>query len=30
VLISKRHHRDKRPKYFLCTDLSLSAQQILP
>ena len=30
VLISKRHHRDKHPKYFLCTDLSLSAQQILP
>ena len=29
VLISKRHHRDKHPKYFLCTDLSLSAQQIL-
>jgi hypothetical protein len=30
VLISKRHHRDKHPKYFLCTDLTLSAQQILP
>jgi hypothetical protein len=30
VLISKRHHREKHPKYFLCTDLSLSAQQILP
>jgi Transposase DDE domain len=29
VLISQRHHRDKHPKYFLCTDLSLSAQQIL-
>jgi hypothetical protein len=29
VLISKRHARDKHPKYFLCTDLSLSAQQIL-
>jgi Transposase DDE domain len=29
VLISKRHPRDKRPKYLLCTDLSLSAQQIL-
>lgn len=29
VLISKRHRGDKRPKYFLCTDLSLSAQQIL-
>jgi hypothetical protein len=30
VLISYRHHRDTRPKYFLCTDLALSAQQILP
>jgi hypothetical protein len=29
VLISKRHRGDKRPKYFLCTDTSLSAQQIL-
>ncbi len=29
VLISQRHHRDKHPKYFLCTALSLSAQQIL-
>lgn len=29
VLISKRHRGDKLPKYFLCTDLSLSAQQIL-
>ena len=29
VLISKRHRGDKRPKYFLCTDLSLSAQQVL-
>ena len=29
VLISKRHHRDKHPKYFLCTDPSLTAQQIL-
>ena len=29
VLISKRHPRDKHPKYFLCTDLTLSAQQIL-
>ena len=28
-LISKRHARDKHPKYFLCTDPSLSAQQIL-
>ena len=30
VLISQRHHRDKHPKYFLCTDLTLSAQHILP
>jgi hypothetical protein len=29
VLISQRHHRDKHPKYFLCTDLALSAQNIL-
>ena len=29
VLISQRHPRDKHPKYFLCTDLSLAAQQIL-
>ena len=29
VLISKRHRGNKRPKYFLCTDLSLSPQQIL-
>lgn len=29
VLISKRHRGDKRPKYFLSTDLSLSSQQIL-
>ena len=29
VLISKRHHRDKHPKYFLCTDLTLSAQKAL-
>lgn len=29
VLISKRHRGDNRPKYFLCTDLSLSPQQIL-
>jgi putative transposase ISC1217 len=29
VLISKRHPRDKHPKYFLCTDLTLSAQHIL-
>lgn len=29
VLISKRHNRDKHPKYFLCTNTSLSAQAIL-
>jgi Transposase DDE domain len=29
VLISQGHHRDKHPKYFLCTDRALSAQQIL-
>ena len=29
VLISHRHPRDKPPKYCLCTDLTLSAQQIL-
>ena len=29
VLISTRHPRDKHPKDFLCTDLSLSAPQIL-
>ena len=29
VLISQRHHRDKHPKYFLCTDLTLSVQNIL-
>lgn len=29
VTISKRHRGDKRPKYFLCTDLSLSPQQML-
>jgi len=29
VFISKRHHGDKRPKYFLCTDLTLSAQKAL-
>ena len=29
VLISKRHRGDKRPKYFMCTDLSLSTQKIL-
>ena len=29
VIISKRHNRDKSPKYFLCTDVSLTAQAIL-
>jgi len=29
-LISQRRHRDKHPKYLLCTDLAFSAQQILP
>ena len=29
VLISKRHPRDRHPKYFLCTDLTLTAQAIL-
>lgn len=29
VFISKRHHRDTRPRYFCSTDPSLSAQQAL-
>lgn len=29
VFISKRHHRDKRPVYFISTDLTLSAKQAL-
>jgi len=29
VIISRRHPGDKRPKYFLCTDLTLSAQEAL-
>jgi hypothetical protein len=29
VLISKRHPRERRPKYFLCTDLTLAPQAIL-
>jgi len=29
VFTSRRHHRDKSPKYFLCTDLSLGAQTVL-
>ena len=29
LIVSRRHPRDKRPKYFLCTDLRLSAQEIL-
>jgi Transposase DDE domain len=30
VLIRQRHHRDQHPKYFLCTDLALTAPHILP
>jgi hypothetical protein len=29
VIISKRHHRDKRPEYFLCTDTRLSVKAVL-
>jgi len=29
VIISRRHKGDPRPKYFLCTDLNLSAQEAL-
>lgn len=29
VIISKRHHRDKRPEYFLCTDTKLPVKAIL-
>jgi transposase len=29
AMISKRHPGDKRPKYFACTDVSLSVQQAL-
>lgn len=29
VIISKRHSRDRRPEYFLSTDLSLSTERIL-
>jgi hypothetical protein len=29
VIISKRHPGDKKPKYFLCTDLALSAHDAL-
>jgi len=29
VIISKRHHRDKRPEFFLCTDTSLSVKKAL-
>ena len=29
VLISRRHNRDKHPKYFLCTDPTLAAQTVL-
>jgi hypothetical protein len=30
VLSSQRHHRDQHPKYLLWTELSLTAQHILP
>lgn len=29
IIISKRNQRDKRPEFFLCTDLSLSAREVL-
>jgi len=29
IFISKTHYNDKRPSFFLCTDLSLSARQAL-
>ena len=29
VIISKRHSRDKRPEFFLCTDTNLSAKEAL-
>lgn len=29
VIISRRHPGDKHPKYFMCTDVSLSAQEAL-
>lgn len=29
VIISRRHPGDRRPKYFMCTDLTLSAQEAL-
>jgi hypothetical protein len=29
VVISKRHQRDKHPRYYVCTDLNLSARAIL-
>ena len=29
IIISKRHRRDKRPEFFLCTDTSLRAQEAL-
>jgi len=29
IIISKRNQRDNRPEFFLCTDLSLSAQEVL-
>jgi hypothetical protein len=29
IIISKPNRRDKRPEFFLCTDVSLSAQEVL-
>jgi hypothetical protein len=29
IIVSKRNQRDKRPEYFLCTDLTLAAQEVL-
>ena len=29
IIVSKRNQRDKRPEFFLCTNLSLSAQEVL-
>jgi len=30
VLVSRRHYRDRRPKYFACTDLTLGVDKPLP
>jgi len=29
IIVSKRHRRDKKPRYYLCTDLGRSAQEVL-